>query len=122
MSTKTQTVQTRGSRDGVADPVLQALQQAEDAYAEARTEYNTISAALTQAQEALKSEKAEARKQVQELTKRLEAEEKRVVRYQGQARRMSDCMRELHGAIFGGNIYDLILNACITVTGATRGI
>ena len=107
------------------DPVLESLHQAEVSYLEARSDLDTVSGSLTHAQEALKEEKAHNRdlsKQLQAAKKQLEQERQRVERYQEQSSQMASCLKEINGALFRGNIYDLILNACITVTGATRGI
>ena len=41
-------------------------------------------------------------------------------------RKRADCqdrsLREIHGALFSGDVYHLILRACLTITEATRGV
>ncbi|HEX2206847.1 MAG TPA: HD domain-containing phosphohydrolase [Longimicrobium sp.] len=41
-------------------------------------------------------------------------------------RKRADCqdraLREIHGALFAGDVYHLILRACLTITEATRGV
>ena len=41
-------------------------------------------------------------------------------------RKRAECLdrslREIHGALFGGDVYQLILQACLTITEATRGV
>jgi HD-GYP domain-containing protein (c-di-GMP phosphodiesterase class II) len=41
-------------------------------------------------------------------------------------RKRAECLdralRDIHGALFGGDVYQLILQACLTITEATRGV
>jgi putative nucleotidyltransferase with HDIG domain len=101
--------------EGNQDPVIGALRSAEAAYVETR---NSLDEQIRSAQGALASAEKENRK----LSDQLEKEQARVERYRMQARQTAECLKDMHGALFSGNIYDLILNACITVTGATRGL
>jgi putative nucleotidyltransferase with HDIG domain len=38
------------------------------------------------------------------------------------AARLAEAIREMHRSLFNGNVYELILRACITITAATRGL
>jgi HD-GYP domain-containing protein (c-di-GMP phosphodiesterase class II) len=86
---------------GAHDPVLQALQSAEAAYRVQDAEWRHHDAAMATA---LSVERAMAERQ----RKRAEC--------------LSSALREIHGALFGGDVYRLILQACLTITEASRGV
>ena len=83
------------------DPVLQALDQAREEYRRFRdgTERQVAELADTQAQEQAQAERQRER-----------------------ADRLAAAVRDIHRALFGGDVYSLILKACLTITGATRGL
>jgi HD-GYP domain-containing protein (c-di-GMP phosphodiesterase class II) len=86
---------------GAHDPVLQALQGAEAAYRAQDADWRRHDAAMA---EALSAERAMAERQ----RKRAEC--------------LDRALREIHGALFGGDVYRLILQACFTITEASRGV
>jgi putative nucleotidyltransferase with HDIG domain len=121
------------------DPVLSHLQRAEEAYRAHRGEVERLIAALHQARGQLD----EARRQVEETRGRLgqaedrsreldallaasererEHERARADRHAERARRLADALKDIHRAVFSGNIYELLLKACLMLTGATRGL
>src|SRR5204862_6256138 len=59
---------------------------------------------------------------LEQARRRLDAEEKKARRYQERARQLADALKAIHRALFEGNLFSLILKACLTVTGATRGL
>lgn len=86
---------------GANDSVLQTLQAAEDAY---RAQDQAWHQRQAQMAEALAAERATAERQ----RKRAEC--------------LDRALREIHGALFGGDVYRLILQACLTITEASRGV
>jgi HD-GYP domain-containing protein (c-di-GMP phosphodiesterase class II) len=86
---------------GAHDPVLQSLQGVEAAYRAQDAQWHRREAAL---HDALAAEQAKAERQ----RKRAEC--------------LDRSLREIHGAVFGGDVYELILRACLTITEASRGV
>ncbi len=86
---------------GAHDPVLQALQGVEQAYRAQDADWRRHDALMA---EALGAERAAAER----------------------SRKRAECLdralREIHGAMFGGDVYRLILQACLTITQASRGV
>lgn len=84
----------------------------------------------------LQSQVAHLEEQKQNLAQRLQdserqseqerdvaqAERDRRAAEQAHARQLEEVLRELHRTFFSGNVYSLILKACLTLTGATRGL
>lgn len=71
--------------------------------------------------------------QAQELVSRLETdlretrelrerEHEAARRYRERATQMAEGFKRIHRALFEGGVYGLILRACLTITGATRGL
>jgi HD-GYP domain-containing protein (c-di-GMP phosphodiesterase class II) len=83
------------------DPVLQQLELTGRAYRTAR--------------EAWRVREAELFTELQEQRVAAERNRKR-------AECLDQSMRQIHGALFGGDVYHLILQACLTITEATRGV
>ncbi len=70
----------------------------------------------------VEQEKAQVEQQVAQETQRRAAQEQNSSRQRERADRLERIIKELHQELFSGNIYTLILRACLTITGATRGI
>ncbi len=70
----------------------------------------------------LTQEKAQVEQQVARETQKRAAQEQDNVRERERADRLARTIKELHQELFSGNVYTLILRACLTITGATRGI
>ena len=97
------------------DPVLSALDQAEAAYRELR--------AAADAQ--LTSERETSRHLGEELEasrRQLQQEQDKTERQRARAQELARLLKDIHRSIFGGSIYQLLLRACLTLTGATRGL
>jgi HD-GYP domain-containing protein (c-di-GMP phosphodiesterase class II) len=86
---------------GAHDPVLQALQGAEAAYRAQDADWRRHDAAMAEA---------------------LSAERRMAERQRKRAECLDRALREIHGALFGGDVYRLILQACLTITEASRGV
>jgi hypothetical protein len=52
----------------------------------------------------------------------LEEERRRDEHHRERLDELATAFTEIHRALFSGNIYDLILKTCLTLTGATRGL
>lgn len=51
-----------------------------------------------------------------------EQERQSSVMYRDRAVQLGDNLKQIHRALYEGNVYSLILKACLTITGATRGL
>jgi len=105
--------------------MIAALRQAESEYRTVQAEVADKDAALAQQDAAL----TEAQRVAAELRDALalnqgllESERRKTRRERARTKEMAAQLREIHAALFSGNIYDLILKACLTLTGATRGL
>ena len=52
----------------------------------------------------------------------LEREHRRAERHKERARRLAEGLKSIHRALFEGNVFTLILRACLNITGASRGL
>jgi putative nucleotidyltransferase with HDIG domain len=87
---------------GAHDPVLQAMQNVEDAYRAQDVAWHQHEAHMRAS---------------------LEAERRIAERQRRRAECLDHALREIHGALFGtGDVYALILQACLTITHASRGV
>lgn len=101
-----------------ADPMLAALQHAEAAYRNVQARVAEQDVALTAATQAI----ADLRDSLAAQQGVLEGERRKTRRERARTKEIAGQLREIHAALFSGNIYDLILKACLTLTGATRGL
>jgi len=121
----------RGTRPpgpaGVAndDAVLAGLAQVEELYQQFRARSAEQFGALLDTRTQL----ADARDTIRALTEELvasrqqgEQERARAERQRERANQLSAILKDLHRSLFSGNIYELILRACLTITGGTRGL
>jgi len=104
------------------DPVLTALRQVEanyrDIYAALQERSTTVLEQLDQAredQQRLRDEQATMRRE-------LDAERSRAEHHRQEAIAFASVLKDIHRSVFGGSVFDLILKACLTLTGATRGV
>ncbi len=100
------------------DSMIGALRQAEVEYRTMQAEVADKDAALAEATQA----NAALREAVAQNQRLLENERRKTRRERARTKEMAAQLREIHAALFSGNIYDLILKACLTLTGATRGL
>ncbi len=107
------------------DPVLAHLQSARDAYQAVRGawEQQTTDLAETRARVAILTEQNKRlshsiRQQHDEIKK----ERARVEHQRHRADQVTVALTEIHRALFGGNVHELILKTCLIITGATRGL
>jgi putative nucleotidyltransferase with HDIG domain len=57
-----------------------------------------------------------------ETRQMLEQERRAAQRHRDKATQMAEGFKQIHRALFEGGVYGLILKACLTITGATRGL
>jgi putative nucleotidyltransferase with HDIG domain len=107
------------------DPVISALHTAEDVYrlerrdaADLAAKVAETSGALSQARQELNSTRSELRS----LSERLTTTEQALKRDRERTVQLAEALRDLHRAVFSGNIYELLLRACLKLTGAARGL
>ena len=109
----------------VADPVLEALDRAGGHYRAIRAaREREAQDALDVRGELVEARRAEreAREQLSHLREQLEAERRRAQRHKDRAARMATALKEVHRTLFSGNVYEAILRASMSLTGATRGL
>ncbi|CAA9333050.1 MAG: hypothetical protein AVDCRST_MAG68-2592 [uncultured Gemmatimonadetes bacterium] len=100
------------------DQVLAHLRNAEAAYhAEQRERARELDEL-----EATRAALAESQTHARLLTAELDAQRWNAERERQRVECLKQAMREIHGALFHGDVYTLILRACLTISGATRGI
>lgn len=90
------------------DPVLAALRATE-------TQYRNVVEDLRQECESKHQELAQASVQVQQAKAGAEQQRQR-------AKQLEEALREIHNALFSGNLYELILRVCLKLTDSTRGL
>ena len=93
------------------DPVLTGLQETAARYAAVVAQYEQQQQAARQAADALAAARSD-----------LDRERKRAARQRDRADHLARALADLHRAAFGGNLFELILRACMGVSGATRGV
>ncbi len=111
--------------DGPDDPVLADLGRAEEHYRAARltwelelAEARRLRADLAAARDAERAAVEEARR----LRGLLEREQARTARQRERAERLASALKDIHRALVSGNVFEYILRACLSLTGATRGV
>jgi hypothetical protein len=104
------------------DPVLIALRQVEARYREMHALLQEDSATVREQLDRAREDQQRSREQETMLRRELDAERARAERHREQASAYAAALKEIHRSIFSGNVYDLILKACLTLTGATRGV
>ncbi len=108
-----------------ADPVLDAMDQAEGHYRAARAAWAQDALDAQRAREeaaAARASERDARDQVQRLRGQLDAERQRAERERERAARHVEALQDIHRTLFNGNVYEAILRASLSLSGATRGL
>jgi len=108
-----------------SDPVLADLDLAAEHYRALRARWEGQALELADAEAALVA----ARRQAETLQAELARAEERVVRQREEARRqreraeeLREAVKSLHLSLFRGGIHAQLLHACMSITGATRGL
>lgn len=112
------------SEDG-DDPVLGSLDRARAYYREARASWLHQLADLRQQSADVKRMREMQRQlnaQIEQLQAELERERRRTAQHKDRAARLAEALKGIHRAFYEGNVFALILRACLTITGATRGL
>lgn len=108
-----------------ADPVLSSLGAAREEYLHSRERWMQQLADLRQAEaEAQRAVEAErqAAAELRLAHEQLDRERRRAERHKERARRLAEGLKSIHRALFEGNVFTLILRACLNITGASRGL
>lgn len=108
-----------------ADPVLAALTRAEESYlafreAEERhlAQLRSVEAQLAEA----RSENTALAGSLSSSRQDLATQRSRTTQERDRAARLAALVRDIHASLYRGDVYDLILRACLTLTEATRGL
>jgi hypothetical protein len=100
------------------DPVIAHLQGAAEAYRDIEAQKVEDEREI----ETLRHSLNEARGQTHRMQAELDAERWNAERERQRAECLKEAMRQIHGALFSGDVSTLILRACLTISGATRGM
>lgn len=114
--------QSKSEDPSGADEILSHLEEAGQALLEQERSWETRVGELERALSAARDTNRDLGREMGSLQERLEAERERAERTQERADRLRELVKDIHRALFSGNVYELILRACLTMTGATRGI
>jgi putative nucleotidyltransferase with HDIG domain len=87
------------------------LRQAQEALAAAQASTKQLSTHLQTQQDQLAAERRTSERQRQEA-----------LRQQERANKLAALLKDIHRSFFSGDLYSLILRACLTLTGGTRGL
>lgn len=118
----------RGDREAEGadnDAVLTKLRQAEELYQQFQARWEGQIGALAEARGQLVTAQETNDQLAHALAaarRQLEQERAKAARERERAQVVSALLKDIHRSLFGGNVYDLILRACLTITGATRGL
>ena len=104
------------------DPVLTTLRQVEAQYRTAYAALYERSKDALMELDQLREEQQRLREEHATLRRELDAERSRAERHREEASALTTAFRDIHRSMFSNNVYDLILKACLTLTGATRGL
>jgi HD-GYP domain-containing protein (c-di-GMP phosphodiesterase class II) len=112
--------------------VLSNLRQAEEEYQEFRENWERQSielqdmharlAHVQQENNRLSSEVSQQTENLRKLDGQLQNEREQKERQRKRAEHMKEMVKEIHRSLFSGNIYQHILQACLALTGGTRGL
>lgn len=108
-----------------SDPVISHLKQAELLYWEKLQTSQRRLEELMNAKADANSTQAERERLAQELEdmrRELQRERDRLERQHRRAAQLASSLKDIHRSLFSGDVYTLILRACLTITGATRGV
>jgi putative nucleotidyltransferase with HDIG domain len=107
------------------DAVLAGLAQVEGLYQQFLVRCADQSSVLLETRMQLADARDTIRALGEELTasrRQGEEERARAERQRERADQLSAILKDIHRSLFSGNIYELILRACLTITGGTRGL
>ena len=107
------------------DPAVTALRGAEVSYREIHARLALQTASLQRSQRDLADAQARAvwlEHELAEAQRLLDRERQRAARDSERAAALASAIGEIHRGLFGGNVHELILKACLVATGATRGL
>lgn len=107
------------------DPVLADLKSATAHYRRLRGHWEREAAELAETRSALADERAACARlagQVDDIKEQMARQREEAERQRARAQAIARAMKDIHRALFTGNIYDLILKVCLTLTGGTRGL
>ena len=111
--------------DGAQDPVLAALSRTAEQYRATRDAWKSEMAEARAVVDELALAREAERNALEELRRvrgALEKERQQAMRQRERAERLAAALKDVHRALFSGNVFDLILKACLSLTGATRGL
>ncbi|MDQ6694896.1 MAG: HD domain-containing protein [Chloroflexota bacterium] len=134
---------TEAENEGKVDPVLILLEQVESEYVQVKNawhlEERRLLDDLGEAQQDIQRQNteielvlarvAELEQGKKKIEHELRAAKAQVEQAQAKAAQQKDRanhlagnLKDIHKALFSGDVYNLILKACISITGATRGV
>ncbi len=107
------------------DPAVGALRRAEVSYRELSAHLEVHKVSLRRSQHDLADAQAATvwlEHELAETRRQLDQARQRAAQQGERAAALRTALTEVHHALFGGNLHELILKACLIATGATRGV
>ena len=107
------------------DPTISALDQAAAEHAAALAEFARTRDELARVREELARADEVREHMGEDLADALNERDRlrrQAERQRERAERLADALKSVHTALQSGNLYDLLLRACLQITGATRGV
>ena len=107
------------------DPVLSALDQAAAAHREARAETERLAIEAEQALRAVEQARVAehaAHTELEQMRGEVHTQRARADQQSDRADKLLQALRDVHKTLFGGNVFEAILRASLSLTGATRGV
>jgi len=120
MSTAGETIP--GSDRPEDDLVLSRMHAAADAYREARAEWERERGAQDRALAALLAERDAAVAARDAAESEARSARAAFERQCARAEALHAALKDIHRSLFQGNVYEMILRSCLTITGASRGL
>ena len=104
------------------DPVLTSLHLVEAHYRDVYAALHERSTNVLKELDQVREEQQRLREEHAMLRRELDAERSRAERHRDEASALTNALKDIHRSMFSNNVYDLILRACLALTGATRGL
>jgi HD-GYP domain-containing protein (c-di-GMP phosphodiesterase class II) len=104
------------------DPVLSAIHEVEAQYREMYAALQERSTAVLEQLGQAREDEQRLRQEQATLRREVDAERSRAERHREESSAFATALNDIHRSIFSSNVYDLILKASLTLTGATRGL
>ncbi len=104
------------------DPVLSSLDQTREVYTKEKEVWEHRADELAQQARQAQEQQKQTADELRQARAQLARERQRAEHQKERANRLAESLKSVHRALFDGNVFSLILKACLGVTGGTRGL